>query len=119
MSVGGHRHERIAEEILHEVGAMLEGELKDPRLSGAVSVSEVRLSADLRQARVYVVIAGSAEEQASTIRALEASSGYVRHELVERLQMRRAPEIHFVADTSESYGERIDELLRQARKPDE
>lgn len=118
MTTAGHRHERVAEEILHEVSAMLAGELKDPRLAGLVTVTEVRISPDLKQARIYVSVMGTQAEQASTLQGLTAAAGYVRHELTERLQMRRAPEVHFVLDHSEEYGQRIEELLRQTKKAD-
>src|SRR5712692_4996120 len=116
MTVAGHRHERVAEEIMHEVSAMLAGELKDPRLERAMTVTEVRGSPDLRTARVYVTVAGDEAEQTAAMKGLTAAVGYVRHELIERLQMRRAPEIHFVLDHSEEYGQRIEELLRQTKK---
>ncbi|PYU13723.1 MAG: 30S ribosome-binding factor RbfA [Acidobacteria bacterium] len=118
MTVAGHRHERVAEEIRHEVSAMLAGELKDPRLAGLVTVTEVRVSPDLKQARIYVSVMGTQAEQTSTLQGLAAAAGYVRHELTERLQMRRAPEVHFVLDHTEEYGQRIEELLRQTKKTD-
>src|SRR5437899_6478473 len=92
MTVAGHRHERVAEEIRHEVSAMLAGELKDPRLAGLVTVTEVRVSPDLKQARIYVSVMGTQAEQTSTLRGLAAAAGYVRHELTERLQVRRSEE---------------------------
>lgn len=116
MTVAGHRHERVAEEILHEVSAMLNGELKDPRLAGLVSVTEVRVAPDLKQARVYVSVVGSAAEQAEVLKGLHAAAGFIRHELVERMQLRRLPELLFVLDRSEEYGERVEELLRQVKK---
>jgi len=119
MTVGGHRSERVAEEIRHEVSLMLAGELKDPRLAGPVSVTEVRLSPDLRTVRVYVQIAGDEAERTEALKGLHAAAGYIRHELVERLQLRRAPEILFLADESEEYGNRIDELLRKVRSPEQ
>ena len=118
MTVAGHRHERVAEEIRHEVSAMLAGELKDPRLAGLVTVTEVRVSPDLKQARIYVSVMGTQAEQTSTLQGLAAAAGYVRHEVTERLQMRRAPEVHFVLDHSEEYGQRIEELLRQTKRTD-
>ena len=116
MTVAGHRHERIAEEIRHEISAMLAGELKDPRLAGLATVTEVRVSPDLKQARVYVSVLGTGAEQTSTINGLTTAAGFIRHELTERLQLRRAPELHFVLDRSEEYGQRIEELLRQSKK---
>lgn len=116
MTVAGHRHERVAEEILHELGTMLAGELKDPRLSGLLTVTEVRVTPDLKNARVYVSVLGDAAERARTVEGLTAASGFIRHELSERIQLRRAPEIHFVLDQTEEYGQRIEELLRQTKK---
>lgn len=115
MTVAGHRPERIAEEIHNEVSLMLAGELKDPRLANSMNVTEVRVTADLRHVRVYVEIAGSDVERAATLDALEAASGFIRHELVERLQLRRAPEIVFVPDRSEEYGRHIEELLKKVK----
>lgn len=115
----GHRYERVAEEINHEVSLMLAGELKDPRLAVPVSVTEVRVSPDFGTVRVYVQIAGQPDERATTLEALKAASGYIRHELVERLQLRRAPEVLFQIDESEEYGRHIDDLLRQARESKE
>ncbi len=119
MTVAGHRHERIAEEIRHEVGAMLAGELKDPRLGGFVTVTHVSVTPDLKQARIFVSVLGTEAEQASTLTGLTAAAGYVRHELTERLQLRRGPEVQFVLDRSEEYGQRIEELLRQTKKSDQ
>ncbi|HXN24258.1 MAG TPA: 30S ribosome-binding factor RbfA [Candidatus Dormibacteraeota bacterium] len=116
MSLAGHRHERVAEEILHEVGAMLAGELKDPRLSGIVTVTEVRVSPDLKQARIFVSVLGNEEEQTLAMKGLEAAAGFIRRELFERLQMRRTPELHFSLDRSEEYRERIESLLRQTKQ---
>jgi len=117
MTVAGHRHERIAGEIRHEISAMLAGELKDPRLATFATVTEVRMTPDLKQAKVYVSVMASEPEQASTIKGLTAAAGFIRHELSERLQLRRAPELMFVLDRSQEYAQRIDELLRRAKSP--
>ena len=115
---GSHRVERIAEEIRNEVSLMLAGELKDPRLAGTVTITEVRVTPDLRTVRVYVSLADEDDtERASTLAGLQAAKGYVRHELVERLQLRRAPEVLFILDQSEEIGDRIDQLLRNAKSP--
>ena len=116
MTFPGHRHERVAEEILHELGIMVAGELKDPRIEGLVTVTEVRVTPDLKHARVFVSVMGSEVEQKSTIRGLAAAVGYIRYELTERIQLRRAPEIHFTLDHSEEYSRRIEELLRETKK---
>lgn len=116
MTVGGHRSERVAEEIHHEVSLMLAGELKDPRLAAAVGVSEVRMTPDMRTVRVYVQLEGEDAERESAMEGLKAASGFVRHELTERLHLRRSPEVLFIPDTSEEYGQHIDELLKKIRQ---
>ncbi len=84
MTVAGHRHERVAGEIRYEISAMLAGELKDPRLIALATVTEVRMTPDLKQARVYVSVMGTEAEQASTIKGLTAAAGFIRHELSAR-----------------------------------
>jgi ribosome-binding factor A len=117
MTVGGHRSERVAEEIHHEVSLMLAGELKDPRVVAAIGVTEVRMTPDMRTVRVYVQLEGDEDARERAMEGLRAASGFVRHELTERLHLRRSPEVLFVPDTSEEYGHRIDELLKKIKQP--
>ena len=89
MTTVNHRHERIGEEIAHEINAMLAGELKDPRLEISVVVNEVRLAQDGRHARVFIGARGTEAEQKGAIKALEHAANYIRHEILERLQFVR------------------------------
>lgn len=114
MTLANHRHERVAEEIHHEVSAMLAGELKDPRVAGFLTLTEVRVTPDLKHARIFVSVYGTPAERKSAQKGLDAAGGYIRRELTHRLQMRRFPELHFILDTSGAQGDRIDELLRKA-----
>jgi len=116
MSPANHRHERVGEEIAHEINAMLAGELKDPRLEGMVVVSEVRVQQDMKHARVFINARGTNKEQSDAIKALEHASGFIRRELVERLQLRRVPELHFTLDLSQEHVERIEQLLKEMKK---
>jgi ribosome-binding factor A len=116
MTTANHRHERVGEEIAHELNAMLAGELKDPRLEGLVLVSAVRVQPDMRHARVFITAKGSAKEQDDVIKALEHASGFIRSELIEHLQLRRTPELHFILDHSQEYAERIEQLLKEMKK---
>lgn len=116
MTVGGHRSERVAEEIHHEMSLMLAGELRDPRLAAAVSVTEVRMTPDMRTVRVYMQLEGDEDARERAMEGLKAASGFVRHELTERLHLRRSPEVVFVPDASEEYGHRIDELLKKIKQ---
>ena len=116
MSSGNHRHERVGEEIAHEINAMLAGELKDPRLEGSVVACEVRVQPDMKHARIFISVKGSSKEQSDAIKALEHASGYIRRELVERLQLRRVPELHFTLDLSQEQVEQIERLLTEMKK---
>jgi ribosome-binding factor A len=117
MSPDHHRHERVGEEIAHEINAMLAGELKDPRLEGNVCVSEVRVQPDMKHARVFVSVrTENTREQADAIKALEHATGFIRHELIERLQLRRLPDLHFTLDLSQEHMERIEQLLKQMKR---
>jgi ribosome-binding factor A len=115
MHAAGHRHERIAEEIHHEVDSMLAGELRDPRLEASVTVTEVRFQPDMKLARIFVQIIGTPQEQSDALAALVKATGYIRHELTERIQMRRSPDLQFLMDTSEEQARRIEELLRMSQ----
>src|SRR6516162_304317 len=116
MSPDHHRHERVGEEIAHEINALLAGELKDARLEGNVCVSGVRVQPDMKHARVFVSVRSEkSKEQTDAIKALEHAAGYIRHELIERLQVRRLPELHFTLDLSQEHVERIEQLLKQMK----
>lgn len=116
MSPANHRHLRVGEEIAHEINAMLVGELKDPRLEGNVVVNEVRVQQDMKHARVFVSMQGSTTEQTDAVKALEHAAGYIRRELIERLQLRRVPELHFTLDLSQEKVQRIEQLLKEVKK---
>jgi ribosome-binding factor A len=116
MTTVNHRHERIGEEIAHEINAMLAGELKDPRLEMSVVVNQVLVAHDMRHARVLVGVRGTQAEQKGALKALEHASNYIRHEILERLQLRRVPDLHFSLDNSQEYTERIDQLLKELKK---
>jgi ribosome-binding factor A len=110
-----YHRERLGEALREEIETILEGELSDPRI-GLVNVSEVHLAPDSRSARVMVVVAGDDTQALETMEGLRAAGGYVRRELVERLHLRRAPELLFILDRSQQYGSRIDELLNRTKK---
>jgi ribosome-binding factor A len=117
MTTVRHRHERVAEEIRHEIDAMLAGELKDPRLAGSIRVAEVTVTPDLKHARVFLSAYGTDEERRGVREGLTAALGFIRHELAQRLDLRRAPELHFVVDASGLEPSRMEELLHDPSVP--
>jgi ribosome-binding factor A len=110
-----HHKERLAEALREEIGALIEGELADPRI-GLAHVSEVHLAPDGKSAMVLVGVTGSDEEAEKTLSALASAKGYIRRQLVIRLGLRQAPELHFQLDKAQQYETRIDELLKRIKK---
>jgi ribosome-binding factor A len=114
-----HHQDRVAETLREEIGAMIEGELSDPRIAFCY-VSEVVLNPGGKSARVYVAIDNAAADigqaEAGTVAALEQAKGYIRHELKERMGVRHVPELSFHADRSGRFQARIDELLSRSRR---
>jgi ribosome-binding factor A len=96
----------LREEITQIVGY----ELEDPRLE-MVTVTDVRVSDNLRDARVFVTVGGSEAEVKEALAALRHAAQYVRKQLILALDLRHAPELHFVRDKVEERGARVDELL--------
>lgn len=110
-----HHRDRLTEALREEIDIILEGELGDPRI-GLVTVSGVHLAEDGRSAHVMVALAGDDDEAELTLQGLNAAKNFVRHELAERLRLRRAPELFFQIDRSEQLEGRVDELLKRAKK---
>jgi ribosome-binding factor A len=105
---------RVAELIKREVSNMLLLEIKDDRVgAGMASVTEVVVSGDLQHARIFVSIYGTEEARAETMEGLEASRGFVRREIGQRLSLRRTPEIIFEEDRSFERGIKVLSLLNQ------
>jgi ribosome-binding factor A len=94
---------------------MLEGQLSDPRIA-LCYVTEVEMNPGSKSARVYIAVDGGEEAEQQTVAALIAARGFIRHELLERLGMRRVPDLSFHIDRSEKFQSRIDELLGRAKK---
>lgn len=110
-----YHQDRVAETLRDEIGAMLEGELSDPRISFAY-VSQVVLNPGGKSALIYVAVDGGPEAEEQTVEGLMAARGYIRHELLERTGKRHIPELTFHIDRSEKMTARMDELLARAKK---
>jgi ribosome-binding factor A len=106
--------ERRAEALREEIGAIIEGELGDPRI-GLATVSEVAMNPGGKSARVYVRV-DDEDEADATLAGLNAAKKYVSSELTTRLGLRHCPELLFVIDRSESAGGRIDQLLHRVEE---
>jgi len=103
---------RIEEEYRKELSQIIGYELKNPNVTGLISVTKVKVTNDLKYARVYVSIMNSKNVK-DTLAGLKKSSGYIRSELARRVNLRNTPELIFELDDSIEYGAKIDTILKQ------
>lgn len=108
------RQERVGEAIREEISLIIQNKLKDPRL-GFITITRVEMTNDLRIAKVYYSVLGSAEEYKKTEDALESGLGVIRSMVAQRVNLRFAPEIIFRSDRSSEYSVRIQEVLDEIK----
>ena len=108
-----NRPERVAQRIKREAADILETTLRDPRLGGMVTVTDVEVTHDMAMARIYVSILEEGEAREKAMQALASAAGFVRRQLAPRLGLREVPELRFVLDTSIERGARVEDLLRR------
>mgnify|MGYP002477957994 CR=1 FL=1 len=109
------RPERMAEALREEIMEIVGFELEDPRVQTA-TVTEVRMSGNMRDAKVYVLIEGSETEIREAMRALHNAEKFVRRQVALNLNLHHAPQIHFVRDTVEERAGRIDRILEEIKE---
>jgi len=112
------RTRRLSERIAKIVAELLERRIKDPRL-GFVTVTEVRLTQDWREAKVFYTVFGTPEERQDTAIALRSATGIIRSEVGRIIGLRHTPSIEFIADALPDSARRIDDLVAAARQADE
>src|SRR3989441_3273155 len=111
--MGGHRADQVGAQVREEIMQIIRRDLKDPRI-GFVSITGVRMSPDLRLARVSISVLGDETEQKDTLAGLRSATGLIRHELGRRLEnLKFSPEIRFELDPSIEYSVHISELLKE------
>ena len=108
-----HRIQRLNSLLRHEISELLQRQVKDPRLGSFVTVTEVSISPDLRQARIFVSHIGSEEKKQEILSALTSASSFFRRELTKRLRLRRIPELSFQWDDSIERGVHLLKLIDQ------
>jgi ribosome-binding factor A len=111
------RARKLGDRIARIAAEMLERRVKDPRL-GFVTVTEARITNDLREATVYYTVYGSAEEQAGTAAALASATGLIRSEVGRQTGLRHTPSLAFVRDTLPEGAQRMEDLVARARAAD-
>lgn len=114
--MGSDRMRRVDEAIRQVIGAVVAGELKDPRV-GFVTVTDVRTSADLSHARVYVSVLGDDEERAASMDGLQSAHGYLQGRVASELHLKRTPTLTFAYDDTTDRALRVDALLEEIEGP--
>jgi len=109
------RADRVADLIKQEISNILRREVGDPRIAN-ITVTDVKLTDDLRSARIYFVELGKDSLSADVEKGLSKAKGFLKRELGKRLQLRYIPELAFFYDPSFEYGARIEKLLKEVRK---
>jgi ribosome-binding factor A len=110
-----YRHERVSESIREELDELIAYEMSDPRV-GSATVAEVLISPDYRKAVVRLALIGTPKEQAATLVALNHAKQFLRHELTERLQLFKTPELHFEAALAADLAAKAAKILKRIER---
>ena len=106
---------RIDEELKKEISHVITFELKNSEITGLVSVTKVKITPDLRFAKVYMSLLNP-KSKVKTMEGLKKSSGYIRTQIAHKINLRITPELVFEEDDSMEYGEKIDKILKDLNK---
>jgi ribosome-binding factor A len=106
------RQERLSELLKIEISEILLRRVKDPRISSFVTITQIKLSKDLRYAHVFVSIFGDEKTKKETLKGLESAKGFIKNEIGKDLRIRFIPEISFELDDSLERGDRILKILK-------
>ncbi len=112
-----NRPERVGQMVQQLLAEIFARGMRDPRI-GLVTITGVKMSPDLREARVYWTVHGDPEQRKHTAKGLENARRYLRHELGLELKLRVTPDLHFTYDEAIDRGERIEQLIRQVHDED-
>lgn len=108
-----NRMTRVNDEITRELANIIRGELKDPRIGVLTSVLRVETTQDLKYCKVFISVLGNDEEKANVMKGLKSASGFIRHLLAERINLRITPELTFKLDDSVEYGIKMSKLIEK------
>lgn len=112
MSKNETRLGRINEELRKEISNIITFELKDPNITGLISVTKVKITPDLKYAKVYVSIL-NAKSNEKTLQGLKDSSGFIRTQIAKTINLRITPQLVFEIDDSIEYGMKIDSIIKE------
>ncbi len=115
MSQNFKRTDRIAEMIQRKLAQIIPLEVRDPRLNGLVTISAVKVAADLGHAKIYFTVINADKKVAVTI--LNGAANYLRSALARSITLRTVPQLHFIYDESIEYGQRLSRLIDEVNSP--
>ena len=112
------RPARVAEEFRQELGAIIARGLKDPRITGFITLTGAKMAPDLKEITVYLSIHAPQSERDRTLEGLRAAATFLQREVARNLRLRWTPHLRFVYDESVARGDRIERLLKEAKAKD-
>lgn len=110
------KNTRINGEVQKELGNIIRGEIKDPRISPLTSVVAVEVAPDLKHCKAYISVLGDEEAQKNTVKGLKSAEGFIRTKLAKAINLRNTPEITFVLDQSIEYGVNMSRLIDEVNR---
>ncbi len=110
------KSERIADALIEQISYILATEVKNQDIN-FVTITDAKVTNDLSYAKIYFTVLDETKKE-ETLKALKSASGFIRHELRDRLDIRQIPELTFVYDESIEYGQKIEEKLREIKEAD-
>ena len=110
------KNTRINGEVRRELSAIIQNEIKDPRIHPMTSVVEVEVAPDLKSAKAYISVLGDEQAQRDTLEGLRSAEGYIRRALARTVNLRNTPEIRFIMDQSIEYGVHMSKLIDDVKR---
>ena len=118
MKKGSIKNTRINAEVRKEIQAILMRGIKDPRVSPMASITDARVTADLKYCTVYVSVLGDEQAVADTLTGLKSASGYIRSVLAKEVNLRNTPQLTFLSDESAAYAIEITRKIEEVSRKD-
>ena len=107
------RNERVRKTLMKEISDIIQRQIKDPRIAGIVSITDIEISHDNSYAKVYFSVFASEEAKEQTILALEDNTSKIRYEVGKRIRLRLTPELKFIPDDSIERGTKVTEIINK------
>ena len=112
------RTDRLEDLLQRELAVLVQREIKDPRLTGMVTISTVKVTKDLAYAKVYFTVLGDKAEQKTALEVLNHAAGYMRSTLAKRIKVRKMPHLTFIYDKTLEYGQHLTDVIDKAIERD-